>query len=396
MLRYLPALGEVAPTNNLGFVQPALGVTSGLCTSFNEVRKMMKGNTDNLFGYTWLKEIILRPAQNSICIFDSGLFSIFGMVKKDKNFNFENFLQSYSSAYKDYVNHILKEIPEASRPHCFFVNLDTDFLLGLEKTSKLNDFLLANCPAENLIGTYHAADGKKYLDELIEKFDYIALSENRGFEDEDDYLRYVQASCEYIKNKKPNCKVHVLGRSNSWLFRAVGNLADTCDSSSFRCFGDEPTLRETNLSYREFWSAGLNYEFCGGLEKAIVMSLGAEMTEMRYSELVIECLKLYSFLCAANKYSPQVVRSNCPVRDAMDDFFGIPHTWWNATGGAGARYWVPETKLILGKGKNKQVKSARFFTEPQNSENCVDLGTTWNLVGTRRKDWRREATNPWG
>lgn len=86
MLRYLPALGEVAPTNNLGFVQPALGVTSGLCTSFNEVRKMMKGNTDNLFGYTWLKEIILRPAQNSICIFDSGLFSIFGMVKKRQKF----------------------------------------------------------------------------------------------------------------------------------------------------------------------------------------------------------------------------------------------------------------------------------------------------------------------
>ena len=395
MLRYLPALGETAPTSDLGLIPAALGVTGGLRTSWSEVRKVMNGSTDNLFGYSWLKDVLYRPAGNTICIFDSGLFSVFGLVKKDKSFDLKSFFDRYAPAYKDYINWVLKEIPEESRSHCYFVNLDTDFLLGLEKTSGLNDFLLENCPMENLIGTYHAADGKKYLDELIEKFDYIALSENRGFEDEDDYLKYIQAACEYIKNKKPNAKVHVLGRSNTWLFRAVSNLADTCDSSSFRCFGDEPVLRETNLSYRDFWSAGLNYEFAGGMEKAKVMASGIEMTEMQYSALIIESLKLYSFLCAINKYSPQVMRSNCPVRDAMDEFFGIPHEWWNTSGGPGARYLVPETKTVLVKGKLKQAKSFKFSTEP--CEGAVDMGAlTSEYMGKRKQDWAREAMKPAG
>lgn len=395
MLRYLPALGETAPTSDLGLIPAALGVTGGLRTSWSEVRRVMNGCTDNLFSYSWLKDVVLRPAHNTICIFDSGLFSVFGLAKKDPTLDLEKFFSKYAPAYRDYINLVLKEIPQQSAKDCYFVNLDTDFLLGLEKTSKFNDFLLSACPEKNLIGTYHAADGKKYLDELIEKFDYIALSENRGFEDEGDYLKYVQASCEYIKNKKPEAKVHVLGRSNTYLFRAAGNLADTCDSSSFRCFGDELVLRETNLSYSEFWSEGLNYEFAGGIEKAKAMATGTEMTEMQYSALIIECLKLYSFLCAANKYSPQVMRTNCPVRDAMDDFFGIPHHWWNTTGGEGARYLVQEMRTVFNKGKSRQVKEFRFRTEP--CEGAVDMGALCSeYMGKRKQDWAREATKPAG
>ena len=119
------------------------------------------------------------------------------------------------------------------------------------------------------------------------------------------------------------------------------------------------------------------------------------MTEMQYSALIIECLKLYSFLCAANKYSPQVMRTNCPVRDAMDDFFGIPHHWWNTTGGEGARYLVQEMRTVFNKGKSRQVKEFRFRAEP--CEGAVDMGALCSeYMGKRKQDWAREATKPAG
>lgn len=395
MLRYLPALGEQGLTHELGLIPAAVGVTNGLRTSWSDVTKLMKGNKTGLFKYTWLKDIILRPAESTIALFDSGLFSVFGLVKKDKSFDVAKFFESYAPAYRDYINLVMNEVPENSKKHCFFVNLDTEFLFGIEKTSQFNDMLLKNCPAGSIVGTYHAADGKKYLDELIEKFDFIAVADGHSFEDDTKALNYVQATCEYIKNKRPEIKIHVLGRSDTDLFKAVGNLADTCDSSSYRCFGDEEVLRETNLRFRDFWAAGLNYQFAGGLESAKVEAGGTELTEMQYSALVIELLKIYSFITALNKYSPQVMRSNCPVRDAMDDFFGVPHEWWDTTGGLGARYLLAETKCEMVKGKSKQVKISKFLTEPV--EGSVDLGSLVSkYAGKRKQDWAREAPKPEG
>jgi hypothetical protein len=395
MLRYLPALGEQTPSNELGLIPAAIGVTNGLRTSWSEVNKLMKGKKDNLFGYTWFKDVILRPTESTIVLFDSGLFSVFGLVKKDKSFDVARFFESYAPAYKDYINLVLSEVPEASRKHCFFVNLDTEFLFGLEKTRQFNDMLLKNCPEGSIVGTYHVADGKAYLDELIEKFDFIAVGDGHSFDDDANALKYLQAACEYIKNKRPEIRIHVLGRSDTDLFKAVGNLADTCDSSSYRCFGDEEVLRETNLRFRDFWSAGFNYEFAGGIEKAKVVAGGTEMTEMQYSALIIELLKLYSFITALNKYSPQVVRSNCPVRDAIDDFFGVPHEWWNATGGQSARYLTAETKIEFLKNKSRQIKIPRFATEY--IEGAADLGSlTSEYMGKRKQDWARDAKKPEG
>lgn len=387
MLQYLPALGEQGPTSELGLIPAALGVTSGLRTSWNEVRRLMKGgNTDNLFGYSWLKEVIMRPAKNSVCIFDSGLFTVFGMAKKDKNFDFGKFFKNYAPAYRDYINFILSKIPEESKKHVFFVNLDTDFILGLEQTKKFNEMLLSETNQENIIGTYHVGDGKKYLDELIEKFDYIAITDNLAYNDSEFYIKYIQAACEYARNKKPDIKIHALGRSDTDIFKALGNLANTCDSSSYRCFGDEETLRETNLRFSEFWSSNLNFGFCGGIEKAKFEVSGKVMTEMQYSALIIECLKLYSFLTAINKYSAQVVRNNCPVRNAIDGFFGTPSSWWRCEGDSD-RY------LVVNKGSDGKVIESHFSTVP--TENSFDMGSLVSeFVGNRESDWSRRALKP--
>ena len=214
MLRYLPALGEHEPLSGYGtgLTAAAIGVTSGLRTSWEDVRKIMRGS-NLLFNETWFKDIVRRPAPNSICLFDSGLYSVFGLVKKEPSFDLKKFFSSYAPAYKDYINYVLKSVPEGSAEHCFFVNLDTDFLFGLEKTREFNDMLLKNCPEGRIVGTYHAADGKKYLDELIEKFDYIAVADAPRFEESKVSLKYAQAACEYIKNKRPEIKIHVLGKS---------------------------------------------------------------------------------------------------------------------------------------------------------------------------------------
>lgn len=331
--------------------------------------------------------MIFRPAKNSICIFDSGLFTVFGMAKKDKNFDFGKFFQNYAPAYRDYINFILSKIPEESKKHVFFVNLDTDFILGLEQTRKFNEMLLSETSQENLVGTYHVGDGKKYFDELIEKFDYIAITDNLAYNDSAFYIKYIQAACEYARNKKPDIKIHALGRSDTDIFKELGNLANTCDSSSYRCFGDEETLRETNLRFSEFWNSNLNFGFCGGIEKAKFEASGKIMTEMQYSALIIECLKLYSFMTAINKYSPQTVRSNCPVRNAMDEFFGIPSEWWNSSGGNSDRY------LVVNKGLDGKVKDLFFSSEP--CENSVDMGSLVSeFVGKREHDWSRKAVKP--
>lgn len=396
MIRYLPALGEHSPTNGYGtgLEGAAIGVTNGLRTSWDDVRKIMRGNKD-VFQNTWFKDIVLRPAKSTICLFDSGLYSVFGLAKKDKSMNFSKFFDNYAPAYRDYINYVLNSVSQESAAHCFFVNLDTDFLLGLDKTRAFNDMLLKGCPEGRIVGTYHAADGKDYLDELIEKFDYIAVADSqRGvvFDDDEIALKYVQAVCEYARNKKPNIKIHVLGRTDEDLFLKAGNLADTCDSSSYRFFGEPSKLVGTNLWFNDFWQGGFNYGFCGGMEKGRTATVHP-FSDMQYSALVVETMQIYSTLALASKYSRQVVRTNCPVRDAIDDMFGIDHKCWDASGGPAARYLLCKESMKFEKGKQRKVRNFEFLVEPV--EGAVDLGSTISEFENKRKnDWTREAPRP--
>lgn len=397
MIRYLPALGEHEPTNGYGtgIEGAAIGVTNGLRTSWDDVRKIMRGAKDEVFKTTWFKDIVLRPAKSSICLFDSGLYSVFGLAKKNPSMDFAKFFDSYAPAYCEYINYVLKSVPKESGEHCFFVNLDTDFLLGLDRTRAFNDYLLKKVPEGRMVGTYHAADGKAYLDELIEKFDYIAVADSQkgvSFIDDAVALNYVQAACEYARNKKPSIKIHVLGRTDESLFEKVADLADTCDSSSYRFFGEPTKLFGTNLWLSDFWQGGFNYAFCGGIEKARTASV-RPFSDMQYSALIVETLQLYSTLALASKYSRQVVRSNCPVRDAVDEMFGIDHSWWDASGGPGARYlaWKESTKFL--KGKMRKVRDFEFLTEA--AEGAIDFGATASEMTNKRKnDWTRQAPRP--
>ena len=393
MLRYLPALGEHEPLSGYGtgLTAAALGVTSGLRTSWEDVRKIMRGS-DSVFNETWFKDIVMRPAEETICLFDSGLYSVFGLVQKDPSFDLEKFFRSYAPAYRDYINHVLRNVPAESVSHCFFVNLDTDFLFGLDKTREFNDMLLKGCPEGRIVGTYHAADGKAYLDELIEKFDYIAVADAPRFEDGKISLKYAQAACEYIRNKRPEVKVHVLGKSGSEVFRALSGVATTCDSSSHRFFGEPSTIPGTELLFSDFWKGGFNYGFCGGMEKVKGFN-SRPMSDMSYSALISETILLYALLASANQYVPQVVRSNCPVRDALDDMFGIDHSWWKATGGTAARYLTCKEETKFEKGKQRKVRSFKFLTE--DVEGAIDLGCTISEFTNKRKnDWTREAPRP--
>lgn|SRR5574344_106025 len=397
MIRYLPALGEHEPANGYGtgIEGAAIGVTNGLRTSWDDVRKIMRGVKDEIFKTTWFKDIVLRPAKETICLFDSGLYSVFGLAKKDKSMNFAKFFDSYAPAYRDYINYVLNNVSQESAAHCFFVNLDTDFLLGLEKTRAFNDMLLKNCPEGKIVGTYHAADGKEYLDELIEKFDYIAVADSQrgvNFDDDNVALNYVQGVCEYARNKKPSIKIHVLGRTDEGLFEKAANLADTCDSSSYRFFGEPTKLFGTNLWLSDFWQGGFNYGFCGGMEKGRTASVHP-FTDMQYSALIVETLQLYSTLALASKYSRQIVRTNCPVRDALDDMFGIDHSWWDASGGTSARYLTCKESTKFEKGKQRKVRNFEFLTEAV--EGAIDLGcTTSEFTNKRKNDWTREAPRP--
>ena len=392
MLQYLPALGNHRINEAFGTSMTAavLGATGGLRTSWAEVSSLMKGGQKNLFPNTWFKDIVLRPAENSVCIFDSGLFSVFGLADKDKSFDLVRFFEQYAPAYRDYINYILSTLPEKSKRHVYFVNLDTDFLLGLEKTRFLNELLLNSCPHENLIGTYHAADGKKYLDELIEKFDYLAVADSYRFGKSLDGVLYSQAVCEYAKNKKPEIKIHVLGNSMKELFRRAGNLADTCDSSAYRFFGEGKLLQGSDIKLDDFWSGGFDYGFGGGMEEAKSLSWRERISDMKYSALLVELLQLYSIFATANKYSAQVMREDCPVRNCIDNLFGVPHDWWNTSGGKPARF----LRVYEVSGR-REYEFLEKNDAPEKSGIIIDLQNTKSRFQNKRiNDWSRSTKRP--
>jgi hypothetical protein len=105
MIRYLPALGEHEPTNGYGtgIEGAAIGVTNGLRTSWDDVRKIMRGAKDEVFKTTWFKDIVLRPAKSSICLFDTGFVLDFGVLKKAvQEFVVDKFDHGFLNEYLEY------------------------------------------------------------------------------------------------------------------------------------------------------------------------------------------------------------------------------------------------------------------------------------------------------
>lgn len=109
------------------------------------------------------------------------------------------------------------------------VEVDCQKVLGVDEAWKLRERMRDELPNRQ-INVFHWEDGKKGLDRLIEFSDYIAISvpELRAL----GKKSYTYNLAHYIKNKKPEIDIHLLGCTERKLLSQL-KFCSTSDSTSW-------------------------------------------------------------------------------------------------------------------------------------------------------------------
>jgi len=204
----------------------AAGVNYGLGTAFPFVYRMF--NTGKINDKKIIKQI---SSQYHHYILDSGLFTLmFGSHKGKKD---EAYLHKWYECLTDYV---LNEEYKGT-----MVEVDCQKVLGVEKAWDYRIKMRDKVP-NRIINVFHIEDGQKGLDRLIEFSDYIAISvPELRFCGKKQYLNNI---AHYIKNKKPNIDIHLLGCTEKNKMKEL-NFCSSADSSSWTSglrYGDIETL----------------------------------------------------------------------------------------------------------------------------------------------------------
>ena len=190
------------------------GVNYGLGTAFPFVYKMFKnGKIDD-------RKLIKKiSSAYTHFILDSGLFTLmFGALKGKKD---ESYLDKWYECLTDYVLH--EEYKGT------MVEVDCQKVLGVEKAWEYRIKMQDKVP-NRIINVFHIEDGQKGLDRLIEFSDYIAISvPELRFIKKKEYLNKL---ANYIKNKKPEIDIHLLGCTEKNKLKEL-NFCTSADSTSW-------------------------------------------------------------------------------------------------------------------------------------------------------------------
>lgn len=158
---------------------------------------------------------------SSHSIMDSGLFTLmFGAEKGKKSVQF----------LENWTNKIIEFVSETNYKGTL-VEVDCQKVLGVEKAWDFRQQLKKSLPNNRHINVFHIEDGQKGLDRLIEYSDYLAISvPELRFIKKKEYLYELY---NYIKNRKPEIDVHLLGFTE---FKALEKYksATSCDSVSWK------------------------------------------------------------------------------------------------------------------------------------------------------------------
>lgn len=192
----------------------AANVNYALGTAFPFVYKMFKnGKIDE-------NKIIKQvSSQYKHYILDSGLFTLmFGALKGKKD---EAYLDKWYECLTDYVLH--------EQYKGTMVEVDCQKVLGVDKAWEYRMKMREKVP-NRIINVFHIEDGQKGLDRMIEFSDYIALSvpELRALKKKE----YLYTLANYIKNKKPNIDIHLLGFTEKNSLDKF-SFCSSCDSTSW-------------------------------------------------------------------------------------------------------------------------------------------------------------------
>lgn len=154
-------------------------------------------------------------------ILDSGLYSLIFGTKKS--------VITGPSRIQRWQNEFINYIHKYQYTGCV-VECDAQHIVGSQNIWKLREQLRASIPNE-IIFVWHKKDGQEGLDRLIEYCDYIGLSFNEYQNKQKDYRHYIYRLVDYIKNKKPEIKIHLLGMSDTKTLKNRPGVY-SCDSTS--------------------------------------------------------------------------------------------------------------------------------------------------------------------
>jgi len=166
------------------------------------------------------------PKMAKHIIMDSGLFTLMFGACKDIRPD-EKFIRRYKDAICNFVNtnHIDQNIA------C--VECDCQKLLGSDLAWELRTQMRDQIP-NTIINVFHFEDGRYGLDRLIEFSDYIAISvpELRIVKPK-TYKEDTYRLASYIKNKKPEIDLHLLGCTERALLKRC-KFATSADSTTWQ------------------------------------------------------------------------------------------------------------------------------------------------------------------
>jgi hypothetical protein len=154
-------------------------------------------------------------------IMDSGLFTLmFGAHAGKRD---EKFVEQWYEMLVDFV------IQQNFKGTC--VEVDCQKILGVKKAWEFRRRMQKDLPKNRIINTFHIEDGQKGLDEMIEFSEYIAISvpELRVLKKKDYCVRLAN----YVKNKKPEIDIHLLGCTEMKLLQDL-NFCSSSDSTSWQ------------------------------------------------------------------------------------------------------------------------------------------------------------------
>lgn len=210
---------------NYAVAAHAMGLRYGLYTAFPFVYKRLFNETAwPLIKMKYMTDaciempfFINRNMRHTIQ--DSGLYSLLFGKHKDK-------------ATKEFVYKWYDELIRFTNDHAqdvVCVEVDAQAIIGVQETWTLRERMRAELPNNRIMNVCHAEDGLYGLDRLIEYSDYIAIGSGTIPWNVESVLCYVR----YIKSKKPDIDVHLLGCTNVNIMHAVRHLCTSCDSTSW-------------------------------------------------------------------------------------------------------------------------------------------------------------------
>lgn len=204
--------------NNFITAVSEMGVQYGLYTAFPFVyRKLFSKNKGRGANLVDIPRKINGKMRHTIQ--DSGLFSLlYGAHAK---------LANSKTVYKWYDALVEWTLQHGQDVTC--VEVDCQDILGQDEAWEFRERMRRDLPNNRIINVFHLSDEVKGLDRLIEFSDYIGVGS--GTPNNSSATMFEVAS--YIKERKPECDIHLLGCTNLKTIRRC-NFCTSCDSVSWK------------------------------------------------------------------------------------------------------------------------------------------------------------------